>query len=248
MALTVEEASVAYEPAMRNVQPAGDGVCVVCHQLIDPAYSRCYSCQGAPHLLDAVAPITYSEHLGQMHTALRTYKNSLPQNERYAAVRLTAILWRFLESHERCVARATGVEKFDLVTTVPSSSPERDAAGPLRRIVDWCKPIKERHARLLTPTGSVPDGERGFSTDRYRATEDVDAADVLLIDDTWTTGGHAQSAAATLKSAGASRVAAVVIGRHFRGDYPVGEETSKDRFESIPLPFDWETCAMHQSP
>jgi orotate phosphoribosyltransferase len=38
---------------------------------------------------------------------------------------------------------------------------------------------------------------------------------VLLIDDTWTTGGNAQSAALALRAAGAAKVAAVVIGRHF---------------------------------
>jgi adenine/guanine phosphoribosyltransferase-like PRPP-binding protein len=37
---------------------------------------------------------------------------------------------------------------------------------------------------------------------------------VLLVDDTWVSGGSAQSAAAALKLAGARRVALVVIGRH----------------------------------
>jgi predicted amidophosphoribosyltransferase len=37
---------------------------------------------------------------------------------------------------------------------------------------------------------------------------------VLLIDDTWTTG-NAQSTALALRAAGAAKVAAVVIGRHF---------------------------------
>jgi len=245
MALTVEEASVAFERAMRNMQPVGSGICQVCHQFIDPAYTRCYSCQTGPRYLDAVVPITYSEHLGQMHTVLRTYKNSLPQAQRFAAVRLTAILWRFLEEHELCVARAAGVAEFKIVTTVPSSSAARDEAGHLRKIVDWCGPIKERHVRALKPSGATADGDRDFSPDRYRVVELVENADVLLIDDTWTTGGHAQSAACALKSAGASRVAIVVIGRHFHADYQAGEETSKERFEAIPLPFNWKKCAVH---
>ncbi len=36
---------------------------------------------------------------------------------------------------------------------------------------------------------------------------------VLLVDDTWTTGGHVQSAAAALKAAGASHVTALVLAR-----------------------------------
>ena len=39
-------------------------------------------------------------------------------------------------------------------------------------------------------------------------------SDVLVVDDTWVSGGSAQSAAAALKLAGARRVAVVVLGRH----------------------------------
>jgi hypothetical protein len=42
----------------------------------------------------------------------------------------------------------------------------------------------------------------------------VAGADVLLVDDTWVSGGSAQSVAAALKAAGARRVALVVLGRH----------------------------------
>lgn len=38
-----------------------------------------------------VVPITYSEHLGQMHTALRDYKGSPPRAQRYAMIRLAAM-------------------------------------------------------------------------------------------------------------------------------------------------------------
>jgi hypothetical protein len=37
---------------------------------------------------------------------------------------------------------------------------------------------------------------------------------VLVVDDTWVSGGSAQSTAAALKLAGARRVAVVVLGRH----------------------------------
>jgi predicted amidophosphoribosyltransferase len=246
VALTVDEASVEYERAMRNVQPAGPGICDTCHQFVDPDYDRCYSCAFGSRVLDAVVPITYSEHLGQMHTALRTYKSSLPQNERFAAIRLTAILWRFIEGHEACIADAAGEERgFDIVTTVPSSSKQRDEEGKFRQIVDWCQPLADRHRRLLAPTGKVADGDRSFSVDRYEATAGVAESSVLLVDDTWTTGGHAQSAAWALKQAGAGPVAAVVIGRHFHSGYEVGDQTSGERFSAIPVPFDWDTCAVH---
>ena len=71
MALRVEEASQAYERGMRNVASAGPGVCRVCRAFVSPEYDTCYPCGHQPETLNAVAPITYSEHLGQMHTALR---------------------------------------------------------------------------------------------------------------------------------------------------------------------------------
>ena len=74
--LTVDEASVAYIRSMRNVLPADDpGVCRICRTFIDPDYNRCYACAHQPDNFDVVVPITYSEHLGQMHTALRSYKD-----------------------------------------------------------------------------------------------------------------------------------------------------------------------------
>jgi hypothetical protein len=45
-------------------------------------------------------------------------------------------------------------------------------------------------------------------------------ADVLVVDDTWVSGGSAQSAAVALKLAGARRVAIIVIGRHVNPDDP----------------------------
>jgi hypothetical protein len=71
------------------------------------------------------------------------------------------------------------------------------------------------------------------------ATGALDGEPVLLIDDTWTTGASAQSAAATLKKAGSGPVAAVVIGRHLNRDW--GENDR--RLRSLPTPFDWNRCA-----
>jgi orotate phosphoribosyltransferase len=61
---------------------------------------------------------------------------------------------------------------------------------------------------------------------------------VLLVDDTWTTGANAQSAAAALKRAGAGAVAAVVIGRHVNRDWNDNDR----RLRQIPTPFDWSRC------
>ncbi|MGW2492183.1 hypothetical protein ACWCV9_33910 [Streptomyces sp. NPDC001606] len=64
---------------------------------------------------------------------------------------------------------------------------------------------------------------------------------VLLIDDTWTTGNHAQSAAASLKAAGANSVAIVVLGRRLNIDYA----NTADHIEQARLRrFSWNSCPL----
>lgn len=92
--LTVEEAAGTYASAMRNVPVAQSGICATCKTFISTGYSTCRACGRQPRRLDAVVPITYSEHLGQMHDALRGYKDGLPQVRRYTMPRLAAVLWR----------------------------------------------------------------------------------------------------------------------------------------------------------
>jgi predicted amidophosphoribosyltransferase len=247
MAVGVDEASEAYQRAMRNIAPVGPGICPVCRTFIDPEHERCYPCAFQPDNLDAVVPITYSENLGQVHTALRNYKDGKsPTVRRNAAIRLAAILWRFLREHEACVAYAAGVDGFDLVTIVPSSNPQRDEQSALRELAGWIKPTESRMHQLLEPTGKVEGRE--FNADRFRPTSELSDESVLLLDDTWTTGGHARSASHALHEAGASKVALVVIGRHIRPDYEPVEgsgETCNDFLEALPEDFDWTICGVH---
>jgi predicted amidophosphoribosyltransferase len=245
MSVGVDEASEAYQRAMRNIAPAGPGICRVCWGFIDPAFATCYTCGHQPDCLDVMVPITYSEHLGQMHLALRNYKKAGSKTvRRHAAIRLAAILWRFLREHEECVAAAADVAGFDVVTIVPSSDPRRDKNSPFRELTGWIEPVKSRMQRLLEPTGEVEGRE--FDANRFRATGELSDQSVLLLDDTWATGGHARSAAQVLREAGASKVALVVIGRHVRPEYePVDGETCGNLLRSLPEQFNWATCAVH---
>ena len=248
MAVGVDEASQSYQRAMRNIAPAGPGICRVCWGFIDPEYDTCFKCgHDQPDSLDVMVPITYSEHLGQIHLALRNYKDGNSESiRRHDAIRLAAILWRFLSDHEACVARAADVDGFDLVTMVPSSNPERDKQSPFAKLTGWIEPIKGRLHRTLEPTGRVEG--RDFDVNRFRSVDDLPGRSVLLLDDTWATGGHAQSAAHVLAEAGAQKIALVVIGRHVRPEYePVtgSGETCKKLFNALPEDFDWSACAVH---
>jgi orotate phosphoribosyltransferase len=93
---------------------------------------------------------------------------------------------------------------------VPSGQ-GRPGPHPLAGIVRSC---------VALPMAGLSVGPAGAARGRdvtvgwLRVSGQVTGADVLLVDDTWVSGGSAQSAAAALKLAGAARVAAVVLGRH----------------------------------
>jgi hypothetical protein len=194
--------------------------------------------QPAPWL-DAVVPITYSVGGGVVHQRLRGYKDDPARAVRARCTRdLAAILWRFLGEHERCVAAAARAASFTLVTTVPSSAPQRDERrGRLRLIARGGDGAPARYVRLLRATGR-PEAAHRFEPERFAAAERIGGADVLLIDDTWTSGASAQAAAHALKRAGARRVALVVIGRHVNPEYL----DNRARLRALP-PFQWSTCA-----
>ncbi len=97
----------------------------------------------------------------------------------------------------------------------------------------------ERHERLLRRS-SAPAIPRVFDSARFQSVRPLAGANVLLIDDTWTTGASAQSAAAALKAAGAARVGAVVIGRHLNREWFENDE----RLRRIAQPLRGSVCAL----
>src|SRR5436309_11006156 len=196
----------------------GRGVCDRCFNLTD-GYDRCYSCAHLPAMLDAVAPLSYSVAHEQLHHALASYKRLSGDVARRLGAELAAVLWRFLVAHEDCVANAAGTRAFELVATVPSGNRDRDEHHPLRWVVgELAGPTRERYERLLRRS-PVEVEAREFDPDKFTATRRLDGESVLLVDDTWTTGANAQSAAAAAKAAGAGRVGAVIIGRHLNREW-----------------------------
>ena len=239
---TVAELTALYENVMLAPRP-GPGVCKTCFNLTR-GYERCYACTQTESWLQAVVPISYSVGREQLHHALSRYKRMTGEVARRLALQLAAVLWRFLAEHERCVVAAVRAPGFSLVTTVPSSEPGRDESHPLRWIVgEVVAPTRERHERLLRRS-EVSLTPHQFSRERFQATRSLDGEAILLIDDTWTTGASAQSAAAALTAAGAGPVAAVVIGRHLNREWHENDR----RLRGIERPFDWSRCALEQRP
>jgi predicted amidophosphoribosyltransferase len=235
---TVAELSAPYGNFMLRPQ-RGPDVCSVCFNLTD-GYGRCYACAHGGQCLDAMVPISYSVAGEQLHHALASYKRLVGDLAQRFALGLAAVLWRHLTTHEHCLAQAAGVDAFALVTTVPSSERRQAESHPLHRLVDeLVGPVRDRYDRLLERSAVEAEPHR-FNADKYESRRELSGEPVLLIDDTWTTGANAHSAAAALKAAGAGPVAALVIGRYVNR----GWRRNDDHLRRLPQPFDWERCAL----
>lgn len=234
---TVSELSAPYENFMLGPR-RGPNVCVRCLNLTD-GYDCCYACTRQPSMVDVAVPISYSVAHEQLHHALASYKRLLGPAGRRLATQLAAVLWRFLAQHERCLASAIETQTFRVVTTVPSSDSGRDDDHPLRWIVAQAVgPTRERYERLLRRS-NLPVAPHHFAYAKYEPLRRLASEPILLIDDTWTAGANAQSAAAALKAAGAGAVAALVIGRHVNRDWHQNDQ----HLQALP-PFDWRRCAL----
>jgi len=131
---------------------------------------------------------------------------------------------------------------LDIVTTVPGTR-EREDEHPLERIVGTIVgQTKDRFQPLLTLGPGAGSPAHSLVADRYRVTRVLrgDPA-VLLIDDTWTSGGNSQAAALALRAAGAAKIAIVVIGRHFDRSFRDCESYYQ---QAKARKFTWDTCCL----
>jgi hypothetical protein len=100
-----------------------------------------------------------------------------------------------------------------------------------------------------TELSARPDYHRVRELDpgRFEAAPVLDGR-VLLLDDTWTTGASAQSAAMALRRAGARSVAVVVLGRHINPEYEsigMAGPGPPHAFSLEGMPFMFGSCAVH---
>ena len=225
---------LAVAPSLSAPQPGAAGLCRVCRGPSRRSSVRCFQCElhrqcGGESLADVVLPAVFAPKGSLIARYLWQYKSPRPSDEAAAAgTVLLALLLVFLRDHGACGWRSAGFGGPSHVAVVPTGR-GRPGAHPLRRLITpylgW--PWAELAAR--------PDQrERDLDPGRFDAAPVPDAR-VLLVDDTWTTGASAQSAAMALRRAGASSVVTVVIGRR------VGQPS----LDLAAMPFRMESCAVH---
>lgn len=137
------------------------------------------------------------------------------------------------------MAARVGRDVFDIVTAVPSTSGRDD--HPLPKLVSRVvRGTAKRYEELLL-VDRTDLAQRAQAPDRFRAIQTVKGSFVLIVDDTWTTGAHAQSAAAALKTAGAAAVGVVAIGRWFNPDFGDSARWLTARRRQA---WDWDRCCL----
>jgi hypothetical protein len=118
--------------------------------------------------------------------------------------------------HGKCLSARFG--PWSVVTFVPSAKlpgPAHPTAALARQVVGHNDPHANRMTLDIGP--GINAGGRSVRADRFTVPDDylsrIRGRHVLVIDDTWISGSKVQSAAVTLKNAGASDVTALCVGR-----------------------------------
>lgn len=187
-------------------------------------------------------PVSLVDDRTPLYRWLVGYKR-LP--ERVAAAharRLGTLLALFWARHRRCVAPG-GV---DLVAVVPSgrSDGQPGESGdwhPLTSVLRAVPELADRLTPVLQPVRSrvrrnLADSE-GFALSRPVAPD----RRVLLVDDTYTTGAHLQSAAAFLSRRGVRHLVLMVLGRRVHGRW--SKAGSAGTPQACTPPWSPDTCA-----
>ena len=197
--------------------PPGPGVCAACRGPARPDYFRCFRCglhaASAPGLLaDAIVPVSYATKGGKLAHDLWAYKSALA-GAGPAKAALLALLLVFLRDHVGCAWRLAGGGTPTHLAVVPSTR-GRPGPHPLRALAAPGFALPWADLAMRGSQDPPDPDDRDLCLERFAAPRRLPRACVLLLDDTWTTGSRAQSAAAALKVAGAARVVVVVLGRH----------------------------------
>ncbi len=157
-------------------------------------------------------PVSYAVKGDRLAHDLWIYKSALA-DAGPARAALLALLLVFLRDHCACAWRLAGGGAPTHVAVVPSTRGRR-GPHPLQALAAPALALPWAGLALAARPDPPDPDDRDLSLDLFTARRQLSHAQVLLLDDTWTTGSRAQSAAAALKLAGAARVVVVVLGRH----------------------------------
>ncbi|MDP1852152.1 MAG: hypothetical protein Q8K48_07035 [Candidatus Planktophila sp.] len=254
-----KEALSAYADYLRRVvggylygTQQGSDFCEVCRTPVN-GYSVCKACNSARvasiaqglQLADHVYPIAYANNNSQSMLLMHGYKENfdpeLEPSELYLNIILLIIT--AIGLHINCIQNP-----IQSITYVPSSKGR--VSHPLRRVTEYLSQefnLEFVEAKYVLPTESE---SRELNPDQYELHSISRAlGHTLILEDTWTTGAHAQSLAAKLRSLGANEVSVLVVARWLRTDWPatsrfVAGAINDKVYEPNDCPFSFNHCKL----
>lgn len=182
----------------------------------------CRSCRAArrqfgTRLADRVLTLAYVQARAhprhQSEHTMWTYKQRPPVTKSVKDLSLMVLAATAL--HSNCIARAAG-QPWSAVTYVPSTRHPIDR-HPLAVLARQVRPSRPDQRFLLDLGPSAHDKARPVLPDRFTVPDRyrplLEGAHVLILDDTWVSGSHAQSATLAVRAAGADQITVLCIGR-----------------------------------
>jgi hypothetical protein len=229
---------------LRNTVPIHGETCAKCRGSwkMKDEYATCWPCEFKydSSTADVVGSMVYAVSESQSNKLMRAYKDTPPSAQMLQ--RVTSLVSLGVRAHFDCAGALLGgtLTKWATVPstkTIPSIHPLRSKIlTPL---------LGEQHEIVVAATEAAncksESERRELDTSLYEVRSAIPAsARVLLIDDTWTTGGHIQSVAMALKQAGAEKVAALCVARFMDQKDPKTKRVLVQHFRDRP--YDPDVC------
>lgn len=212
-------------------------VCPMCRSWRHQRFEYCSNCLQVLGELTApcrrVVPITLYRKPSPLRDWLKYYKHGGEEYHPEYGQYLSLIIRRFMRDNKNSLSRSLG--GFSIVCLVPSSS--RDGKHPLQSIVE-SYPIFDARVEEILERGNAPLAHRLMDDRAFVVRKDISGERILVIDDVYTTGARAQSAASALSIAGATTVGIFVIARRINPEFNVAACELWSRQRNIPYRFE----------
>jgi hypothetical protein len=227
--------------------------CQDCTRPVSAGYRRCHACnsfRSQPEIgmsdpaklrtstADLVVPLTYAVKGRQAYRDMWGYKSGGEPAKRRLSI-LTAL---FALRHGSCIGKALQVP-VSAVTMVPSLG-QRSGTHPLNEMLNYLPNDWSRFT--VSPTTDLPrdqNARRAPNPEYYVCEADLTGRHVVVFDDTWASGGHAQGAGRRLRVSGAAKVSVLVLARILD---PGFDETTAgfvhNRLDGVP--YELEICPV----